>query len=143
MKQSIACIITDERERVLIAHRNPTGSMGGRWEFPRGKVEEGESHEQAICREMREEFGISVRPGALLTRSVFRHNEEERELFAYEVCIEPADIQKTWILSEHTEINWVSFEAIPLMHFVDSDKLIYELVYEAVKKRRIGDAAEP
>ena len=58
-KISIACIAYDG-EKILIAHRNPTGQMGGRWEFPGGKVEEGETDESAIVREFREEFGVTV-----------------------------------------------------------------------------------
>ena len=46
MKTSIACIAFDG-EKILVAHRNPTGQMGGRWEFPGGKVEPGV--ERGLC----------------------------------------------------------------------------------------------
>ncbi|MBQ5569226.1 MAG: NUDIX domain-containing protein, partial [Treponema sp.] len=38
-------------DRVLVAKRNPVGQMGGRWEFPGGKVESGESDAEAVVRE--------------------------------------------------------------------------------------------
>ena len=56
MSRSIACI--DYRDgKLLIAKRKSGGDMGERWEFPGGKIEEGEDFAQAINREMQEEFG--------------------------------------------------------------------------------------
>ena len=61
MNESVACIAY-KNGKVLIAHRNNVGAMGNRWEFPGGKVEEGESFEDAIKREMKEEFCVDCIP---------------------------------------------------------------------------------
>ena len=54
MSRSVACI--DYRDgKILIAKRIVRGDMGGRWEFPGGKIEEGEDYSTAIKREMQEE----------------------------------------------------------------------------------------
>ncbi len=56
----VACALIDSEARVLLAER-PTGRpMAGLWEFPGGKVEEGERPEQTLIRELREELGIGV-----------------------------------------------------------------------------------
>ena len=47
MSNSIACIITD-KDKILIALRNPVGDMGNRWEFPGGKVDPGETDEISL-----------------------------------------------------------------------------------------------
>jgi 8-oxo-dGTP diphosphatase len=61
----------DARE-VLICQRRPDQPMGSKWEFPGGKVEPGETAEQALARELTEELGIVATIGASLT--TVRHN---------------------------------------------------------------------
>jgi len=67
----VAAGIVWRRGRVLIDRRKPTGLLGGLWEFPGGKCRPGESLEETVVREVREEVGIEVRPMSLLT--VVRH----------------------------------------------------------------------
>ncbi len=55
-----AAALTDADRRVLIAQRPAGKSMAGLWEFPGGKVDPGETPEQALVRELREELGIEV-----------------------------------------------------------------------------------
>lgn len=64
-----------EHVRVLITRRRAEQVLGGCWELPGGKLESGESPEQAVVRELREEVGIEVRPIASLPRveHVYEH----------------------------------------------------------------------
>jgi 8-oxo-dGTP diphosphatase len=55
-----ACVLVDGEGRVLIAKRPEGRSLAGLWEFPGGKVEEGESPEHALIRELAEELGIEI-----------------------------------------------------------------------------------
>jgi A/G-specific adenine glycosylase len=64
----IAVGIVFKNARVLITRRKLEGLLGGLWEFPGGKVENGESSERACVREIREEVNISVQVGSFLTR---------------------------------------------------------------------------
>lgn len=62
----VAAALADGEGRVLLQQRPPGGHLAGLWEFPGGKVEEGELPEAALARELEEELGIAVDPGALI-----------------------------------------------------------------------------
>ncbi|WP_315389362.1 Nudix family hydrolase [uncultured Stenotrophomonas sp.] len=59
----VAAVITDARGRILLNRRTENRDMAGLWEFPGGKRETGESSEQALVRELREELGIEAEVG--------------------------------------------------------------------------------
>lgn len=134
MSDSVACIASC-KNKILIARRNPTGQMGGRWEFPGGKIDEGENCEQAILREMREEFGIRAEVGEKICDGEFFHNGKKCALHAYEIFLEHDGISRPFALTEHTEYKWISVGEIPVDNFVDSDLSIYEKVRDFVEKK--------
>ncbi len=123
-KTSIACIAL-WKDKVLVAHRNPVGQMGNRWEFPGGKVEEGESDYVAVVREFMEEFGVKVRVGEKITQAEFEHNEKKVQLHAYRIYVPHKGLFFKYRLTEHTEYKWVTFDEIKNLDFVDSDMLLY------------------
>lgn len=122
---SIACIVYKDG-KVLIAHRNPTGQMGNRWEFPGGKCELGEDCPTAISREMFEEFGVKTTIEQKITTSHFIHNDKNITLCAYLVDFDSDGISAPYKLTEHTEYRWVNIDDIPKDNFVNSDLGIYE-----------------
>lgn len=132
MKKSVACIAC-LNDKVLIAHRNPTGQMASRFEFPGGKVDEGESEEQAIKREMSEEFGIEVSVSEKITTGHFVHNEKESSLEVYLIKVPHDGMTEKYKLTEHTDYKWVSIDDIPVDNFVDSDLSIYPEVKKYLK----------
>ena len=69
--QTIVAGVIRRRGRLLIDRRNPDGLLGGLWEFPGGKVEPGETLDEALRREVREEVGIEIEVGDPL--AVVRH----------------------------------------------------------------------
>lgn len=64
-KLVVAGLVTDEQRRVLITQRRADQAHPLEWEFPGGKIERGESPEQALVRELAEEIGASVSVGAV------------------------------------------------------------------------------
>jgi 8-oxo-dGTP diphosphatase len=108
-------------DRFFIAHRLPGGSLGGKWEFPGGKAEEGEGAEAALIREFREEFSLPIRVGEQLGESRFRHNGIERTLRAYRISLDPDDPDHPPVLADHTEWRWASIAEIEGLDFAPSD----------------------
>lgn len=132
MSRSIACI--DYRDgKVFIAKRQNKGDMGGRWEFPGGKLDEGEDNVQAIEREMMEEFGVKVTVGDKICESTFNHKDKLCYLDAYLVTFEHDGMEKPFMLTEHTDYRWAPLEEIPTLNFVDSDLGIYPAVVKKIK----------
>ncbi len=71
-----AVALVDADGRVLIARRPEGKSMAGLWEFPGGKVRDGEVPEQALVRELREELGIDTRDSCLAPLAFASHGYE-------------------------------------------------------------------
>lgn len=129
MSRSIACI--DYRDgKIFIAKRQMVGDMGGRWEFPGGKIEAGEDLPQAVIREMNEEFGVTVTVGKKITSGTFTHKGKPCTLDVLEVHFPHDGLKTRFTLTEHTDYKWENIENIPELDFVDSDLA----VYDAVKK---------
>lgn len=127
MSKSVACI--DYRNgKVFLAKRAPSGDMGGRWEFPGGKIDEGEDFVTAIKREMREEFGVEVDVFDKLCEVSFEHKGKLCFVDAFKVRFLEDGITRRFSLSEHTDYKWEDFKKIPSLFFVDSDMKIYELL---------------
>ena len=76
MKQPVEVVagaLYDASGRVLIAQRPPGKALAGRWEFPGGKVDDGEGARDALARELREELGIEVLSAERLMRYPYEY----------------------------------------------------------------------
>jgi len=72
----VACALVDEDGRVLVARRPEGKAMAGLWEFPGGKVHDGESPERALIRELKEELGIDTEESCLAPFAFASHRYE-------------------------------------------------------------------
>jgi len=100
-----ACALVDADGRVLIAQRPPGKEMAGLWEFPGGKVEQGERPEQTLIRELSEELGIVVSEACLAPLTFASH-----EYPAFHLLM-PLYVCRRWEgraeAKVHTRIAWV------------------------------------
>lgn len=101
----VAAALIDADSRVLLAQRPEGKSMAGLWEFPGGKVRDKEMPEVALCRELKEELGITTSPACLYPISFASHAYEEFHLLMplygcrnWQGQIEPKEGQKiVWV----------------------------------------------
>ncbi|HMF24291.1 MAG TPA: 8-oxo-dGTP diphosphatase MutT [Pseudolabrys sp.] len=100
-----ACALVDSDNRVLIAQRPSGKPMAGLWEFPGGKVEDGEQPEQTLIRELKEELGITVSEACLAPLTFASHSYPDFHLLMplfvcrrWEGMVKPTEGQRvTWV----------------------------------------------
>jgi 8-oxo-dGTP diphosphatase len=86
----IAVAVVRHAGCVLIGQRPAGAALAGLWEFPGGKVEPGETPENAAARECREETGVAIRVGAAYPRTIFQYAHDRVELhFFAAVPVDP------------------------------------------------------
>lgn len=123
----VAAIIENDNNEILCALRSPQMSLPNMWEFPGGKVEEGESLHYAIEREIQEELKCSVK-----ALDVFNDNTHEYDSFIINlICIKCKLVDGTPIASEHSKLIWLKRENLDSLKWAPADipavdKLIYK-----------------
>lgn len=103
--------------RVLIARRRPGARLGGKWEFPGGKIEPGESPEACLHRELREEFDIEATIGEALGCHVHRYDFGTVALTAFRVD----EFRGALRLNDHQEVRWVAPASLADFDFTPAD----------------------
>jgi len=83
-----AGLVLREDGALLIARRPPGGFMPGYWEFPGGKLEEGETPEACLAREIREELGVEVRVGRIFHVKIHAYPDRRVLLLFYRCAID-------------------------------------------------------
>lgn len=124
MNTSVATIVMRDG-RILVARRAFGGPLGGLWEFPGGKLEEGESEEEALVREFDEEFGARLVPLRRLGETSFMNRGRDRLLAAWLADLPPAENLQ---LNEHLCFDWVDLGALEALDLADSDRKLLDLI---------------
>jgi 8-oxo-dGTP diphosphatase len=112
---------------VLLAQRPPGKRLAGKWEFPGGKVEAGESPEAALNRELKEELGIDVPTGAMDPFWFLSHDYQQE--FGFHLLM-PVYMCRTWEGTphphEHTAIAWRHPNEMHRLPMIEADAELIE-----------------
>lgn len=118
----IAVAVILENDDVLISRRPEEKMLGGLWEFPGGKLEDGETLREALCREMKEELGIEITVGAKITEVPHEYSHLSINLHAYFCNVE--DGQPT--SREGQKWKWVPRKDLEEYAFPKANKQVLE-----------------
>lgn len=111
---------------VFAARRGPGKAMAGMWEFPGGKIEPGETPQEALERELREELRIDAHVGDHLTTTLHHYDSGVVNLATYICAITHGEPE----LTEHSEARWVPVARLTELDWAPADVPAVELLQE-------------
>lgn len=122
----VTAAVIRQDNRILICQRARDDDYALLWEFPGGKLEEGETSEQCIVREIKEELGIDIRVNHIL--AVTKHNDGEQDVHFtfYEVDIIDGDVT----LNVHESAVWAPLNTLTEYDFMAADRPIVDLLLQ-------------
>jgi 8-oxo-dGTP diphosphatase len=120
----VAAAVIIEGCRVFAAQRGPGGPLGGKWEFPGGKLEAGESSERAVVRELLEELGATVEVKRHLV--TVNHQYPWFHITMHALLCER--VAGELVLSEHQDSRWLAKGELHTLDWAEADLPILAVV---------------
>lgn len=124
MIEVVAGIIYNNEGKFLIAQRNLKKAQGGYWEFPGGKLEQGETYQEALRREIKEEFNADIEVTDYVGENVHHYPEKDIRLTFYKAKLISDNIE----LLEHEDYRWIEKNEKDNFEFAGADKNVFELL---------------
>jgi 8-oxo-dGTP diphosphatase len=120
----VAAIIYNNEE--VLATQRGYGEFMGMWEFPGGKVEFGESHEEALRREISEELNLDISVGRKLTYVSFDYPAFHLNLHCYLCGIQGGKLE----LNEHLAYKWVRTSELAELNWLPADVEVIRMLQD-------------
>lgn len=119
MIQVVAAVIFNDKNEIFISRRKHGKPLAGYWEFPGGKIEDGETPEESIKREIFEELNVEMEVESFLGENIHYYKEYSFsvQLLAFTGRIIEGEI----ILKDHDAMEWVSVDELQQFQFAPAD----------------------
>ena len=128
MEQKLITVVAGviyHKGKILIAQRRKDKSLGGLWEFPGGKMEAGETCEQTLAREIKEEFNIDIQVEKHLMEYVFSYPTFSLKMYVYQASWNG---QGTIKICDHEQYLFANVDEMEKYKFSDADIAIIEFL---------------
>ncbi len=116
----VAAIIRNKENQTLIARRREGKALAGYFEFPGGKVDDEESHEEALIREINEELGLHIEVGSFVKESEYNDEFGTIHLHGYD-CSIIGEIPDKINSIDHDQVLWVDTDELERYRFAPAD----------------------
>lgn len=120
--KKVAAVLLKHKNKLFIARRNKNKEVGEMWEFPGGKLEEGETPEVCLTREIKEEFQIDIEVNNFYDESIYDYEFGTIKLLVYWASWISGNIKPT----EHEKFQWVTIQELHNYNFAPADIPIVE-----------------
>ncbi|MEW9109527.1 MAG: (deoxy)nucleoside triphosphate pyrophosphohydrolase [Cytobacillus gottheilii] len=119
MKKNIHVVgaIIIDNDKILCAQRGPGKALPYKWEFPGGKIEEGESPQEALKREIREEMNCKIEIGEQVDHTVYDYDFGIVHLTTFSCKL----VEGKPVLTEHVSIEWLSANELTSLDWAPAD----------------------
>lgn len=131
----VVAAVVERDGRFLLTRRLEGTHLAGTWEFPGGKCDPGETHEDCLAREMREELAVEVTTGELVLRTIFAYPDRTVELNFYRCALVGEAVPQLG-----QDVLWAGREHLPDLELPPADKELVELLTQPLAKS--GKAAK-
>lgn len=122
MKQIEVVAAIIYKDETYFATQRGYGEFEGMWEFPGGKIEPGESSEDALKREIQEELGIDITIDEFLCTTNYDYPSFHLTMHCYLCCVESGEI----VLREHKSARWLTSETLSGVEWLPADMEVVE-----------------
>lgn len=124
MTRDVVAALIWHEDKFMICQRPPHKTRGMLWEFVGGKTEEGETKEEALIRECKEELDVTVRPLDVYMELTHSYPDLTVNLTLFNAEIAEGEPK----MLEHNDIKWITVSEIPNYEFCPADKEILEKI---------------
>ena len=126
--------VNDKNEPIIFATERGYGEFKGGWEFPGGKIEEGETPEEALAREIREELDTEISVGRLIDTIEYDYPKFHLSMDCFFCKIIEGDL----VLKEHEAARWLTKDELREVDWLPADiTIIDEIEQEMVKEEAL------
>ena len=118
----VACAIIEHKGKVLVTQRGFHKAEAGLWEFPGGKLEEDESPEACIVREIAEELDLHIKPFQSLLATTYQYPDKSIQLIPLLCHLESGNL----LLKEHAAYQWLAPAELRTLNWCPADLPVLE-----------------